>query len=60
MKFREVLVVPALWLVALAIACGAASGQVALFQDFDSGSLDVANSLINLSNPSAPVSRTSG
>ena len=53
--FREVRITPALWLLALAIACGAASGQVALFQDFDSGSLDVAGSAIDLSSPSAPV-----
>ena len=55
MTFPRALIAPALWLLMLAVACGAASGQVALFQDFDSGSLDVVRSSINLSDPSAPV-----
>ncbi len=53
--FRGVLIGRTLWLLTVVAACGIASGQVTLFQDFDSGSLDVAGSVINLSNPSAPV-----
>ena len=53
--FRGVLIGRTLWLLTVVAACGIASGQVTLFQDFDSGSLDVARSVINLSNPSAPV-----
>ncbi|MHC4715351.1 MAG: M14-type cytosolic carboxypeptidase [Planctomycetota bacterium] len=34
---------------------GTARGQVTLFQDFDSGSLDLSKSSVNMSNPSAPA-----